>query len=395
MLKNYKKLLFAGICFFILLSAGFWCLHGLIASAADLEVQYPQIMGKTLTATTELPDFAFYLFNAGMFVGFFAVFLGLVIAGATWLLSPAKPDYLANAKDRVTGAISGLLILLLTYLIVTTINPQLAIFSLNKPNQPAPPPPTEEKKSPGVYFYPQTNCSNTRIQPDTSNVSQFDTVINSVNIVQDDENDTYYVSILYENPGFWGKCQYVDPNSNCPPISGLAPSSASVYQYDFSPGGDGVYFYREPCYDKINQPFGSINDLISYCNSKTNGYKKITNRDIGPLYLGELDKLDFINVPEEKKDCMKYDENGKCIYTVAPTLGGENISSIIINGDYLVLLSYAGPGESCESVVNNSCQEFPAFDDTNKMGPQQVKWENIRNNKGIVPNCLTIVPIQR
>ena len=71
----------------------------------------------------------------------------------------------------------------------------------------------------------------------------------------------------------------------------------------------------------------------------------------------------------------------------------KNISSIKIGKDYLVLLTYAGPRESCDDVVNDSCQEFPAPDDVNKTGPQQIKWEEIRNHGGVVPNCVTIIPI--
>ena len=86
-----------------------------------------------------------YLFNAGMLLGFFAVFISLAIAGSMYFLSPAKPDLLTEAKDRVGGAVSGLLILVLTYLIITTVNPQLSVFHLaDLPELPPPPP---EKKA--------------------------------------------------------------------------------------------------------------------------------------------------------------------------------------------------------------------------------------------------------
>ena len=111
--KNFRTFIFCLLFSFLYASNVF---------AADLEVKYPTIAGKTLTASSSLPDYMIYLFNAGMLVGIFAVFVSLVIAGVMYFLSPVSVELKTDAKDRVSGAISGLLILALTYLIITTIN---------------------------------------------------------------------------------------------------------------------------------------------------------------------------------------------------------------------------------------------------------------------------------
>ena len=105
----------------------------------------------------------------------------------------------------------------------------------------------------------------------------------------------------------------------------------------------------------------------------------------------KLEDLDFTGVPQNQQDCIKYDAQEKCTQWSVPTLAGENISSMIINGDYLVLLVYFGPSDASNGPWT-SCEEFPTGNDVNKIGPQQMKWENIRNNNGNIPNYLIIIP---
>ncbi len=393
MIKKYKKFILA-VIFLVFLCGNFSCFSTNKILAAELEVKsYPTIAGKTITPETKLPDFAIYLFNAGMLVGVAAVFISLAIAGVMYALSPIKSDLLGAAKDRVSGAISGLLILVSTYLIITTINPQLKAFSTT-------PLPAAEvtapavKQIPGVYLYNNAGCSGAEAQLYTSSAKDLGPSlrkkVNSAKNVPDIDNDTYYVSILYETINFQGKCQYINP-SGCQP-SPIGASSASVYQYNFDPSGDGVYFYHKSFFNDCG------------------GYFYVPSSQINGLYIKKLDDLTFTmggncdasspaknncGVPEEEQSCVKYDKDGKCASDGrrCPTLSGENISSIKIGKDYLVLLSYAGPGETCKSVMNDSCQEFPTPDDINKTGPLQIKWDEIRNHGGVVPNCVTIVPI--
>ncbi len=82
---------------------------------------------------------------------------------------------------------------------------------------------------------------------------------------------------------------------------------------------------------------------------------------------------------------------GKCIDWKCPPLGKKNISSIKISGDYLVLLVYSSPSDK-QFGPWTYCQAFPAIDDVNKEGPQQIKWDAIRN-MGQDPNFIIIIPV--
>ncbi|MCX6722081.1 MAG: hypothetical protein NTY04_02740 [Candidatus Staskawiczbacteria bacterium] len=413
MIKNYKKKSSAGLCLLVFLCFGCLCIFTSNAFAADLEVNYPSISGQTLNASTTLPDYVKYLFNGGMFVGFFSALISLIAAGVMYLLSPIRPELITSAKDRISGAISGALLLALIYLIIVTINPQLSFLNLYKP---APVQNTSTaKKTSGVYFYAKTGCSDKNVQPSSSDIADLGSLknkINSVGMQQDANNGALYVSILYANPNFWGKCQYLDPNQSCQTVSPFA-ESASIYQYNSNPNGDGIYFYRKPCFnnmfstnaknnmsDKTDQIYKDSNNIVAYCNTNSGGYYKITNNEIlhpigGGAYEADLNSLKFINVPDEQKNCVKYNDDGLCAKTgkEAPSLGGNNISSIIINGEYIVLFVYRAPQDK-KNGPWTFCQEFPAVEDVNKLGPRQMKWQSIMNNGGVVPNYVIVIPVQ-
>jgi hypothetical protein len=398
MIKKNQKIFYGGVCFFIFLFLGFFCLSISKIFAAGLEVKYPEVAGQIITANSKLPDYVKYLFNAGMSLGFLAVLISLIIAGATYFLSPISVELRSSAKDRASGAISGLLILVLTYLIITTINPQLSFF--NSSELPATPPEPAPTKASGVYFY-KSDCFDNNIQANTSSIPDLGPLKNKVGYVSTINDSNGYITILYDNTNFWGKCQYV-VDAGCLSVDPFA-ASASIYRYDYSPNGDGVYFYRKPCFN--TQPSNNVNDFITQCNKFVDdndkdivgsGYYKVSNSEISGIYIGRLEDLKFEHVPKNEQNCIKYDKTGKCITRnpQSPSLGGENISSVIINGNYLVLFVYLGPQDN-ESGPWTSCQEFPIANDVNRMGPQQIKWQNIRNSNGVVPNYVIIIPIQK
>ena len=397
MKKIYIKFsAFFFIGFFVCLII-FTCLPANKILAATLEVPYPSLQkGTFVTVQSDLAQYLKDVFDIGIFIGFFSVFLSLIWAGVLYFLSPAIPSAWAAAKDRISGAISGLLILALLYLIITTLNPYLSIFNLNKLDKI--PPPEPNTKSPGVNFYQSKNCSGTA----DTNLSSIADVgdglknkINSVGIVQNPDQKIYYIAILYDNDNYWGMCQYIDPNTSCTPVKPFT-ASASIYQYDFYPDGDGVYLYRQ-----------SSTQISGKEDNKKGGFLKIPNWQIknSKIVIADLRQLkftghslDFNNpkactVPEEDWICSKYDENMKCIEKQCPNLYGENLSSIQIAGDYLVILIYFSPTDTTYGTWSY-CQAYPSLADVNKDGPQQIKWDAIRA-RGHDPNFIAIIPVAK
>jgi len=83
-----------------------------------------------LTPTTPLPKLVQYFYEWGIALGGLAAFIALIIGGFQYLTSMGEPARLAEAKDRIRSAFLGLILLLSSWLILNTINPQLTTLYL-------------------------------------------------------------------------------------------------------------------------------------------------------------------------------------------------------------------------------------------------------------------------
>lgn len=109
----------------MLLSASF-------VSAQDSETEFPSVPGVGIpNASTTFPQAVKYLFNLSMFVGVLLVLGVLVWSGFRYETSGNNPAVIGDVKKKIYSAFLGLLILLSSYLILTTINPGLMIFNLH------------------------------------------------------------------------------------------------------------------------------------------------------------------------------------------------------------------------------------------------------------------------
>lgn len=425
--KNKLLIYFCFFLFFLFLVAGF-------CFATALEVSYPHSSrASDITSSTTVPAYLFYVFYFGIFTGFFVAFLSLAYAGVLYILSPAMPSALAKAKDRIYGSFSGMLLLVLLYLIITTINPALSIFKVELLHK-LPPPPPPPPPPPNVFLYDQPDCPNVSgiscdpvaeamsgylgcpgtevcdsktstcggVKTSTSSIPNLSAIglsnaIQSVKITNDPGNNIYFFSVLYANPKYRGECLMIPYNAVCQtPIKKFA-SSADIYKYSLTPSGL-ITIYRNPNFD-TSGGFFTITASDIQKAAKAGTTKRI---DLNTTYFGPSADSATCTVPKDQQDCVKYDENGLCTQRTCPTLAEKSIGSIRINGNYLVVLVYynqADPQSGAEVTQNgtwNLCQSFPSPDDINKLGPRQIKWEDIRNNGDVVanlPNWLFIFPI--
>lgn len=132
-LKN-KKILF---CFIFL------GIFGIISGALALELKWPNSPGGTqLTDASTLPQLVQYIYEWGIAVGGLATFIALVSAGFQHLTSVGDPAKMADARGKITSAVLGLVLLLSSWLILNTINPELttfqsSIFEVSPPDIPS------------------------------------------------------------------------------------------------------------------------------------------------------------------------------------------------------------------------------------------------------------------
>ena len=98
-----------------------------------LEIIYPRIPGvippqdfvNTAAPQDILSLYANYLVSLCFWAAGLLALAGLIYGGVLYLLSTGKPERMNNAKSQISGAFFGLLILFSSYLILSTINPQL------------------------------------------------------------------------------------------------------------------------------------------------------------------------------------------------------------------------------------------------------------------------------
>jgi hypothetical protein len=383
------KRLFNKILLFLLSVFGIFL--GNICSAENL-LEIPK---KPAEAATSLPVYLNYVFNVGISVGFFAILTASIISGVYFILSNAMASYRGKAKEWLSGAFVGFLILILLYLIITTIYPPLAFFGTNGPAVKLQEGNFGKDLMHGLYLYEKSSCPTDDAIPvsgNSPNSSFFgEKKIASAKLVQDYQDNNLYVAAAYNATNFYGMCQYINPNAGCQQIQIPAVASVSVYRYSRRPSGD-VIIYRKGA--------GGSSGF-----DEKGGYLVISAGSIGGLYEEELKNLAFTGknigstniddctVPPEEQDCIKWDKSAKCIQKKCPTLFGKNIGSIEIKGNYWILLGYNWQQKG-SSWVSNFCQSYPKLDEVNKVGPKQVKWDAIYTHINYYPQTLTIIPIE-
>ena len=107
------------------------------AEAIRAEVNWPDLPGGVriedgeespgnLTAT--LPELVRYVFNFSIAIGGLVAFVMLVYGGFRYLTSAGSPAAQTDAKDILTSAIIGLLLLLTSVLLLQVINPDILML---------------------------------------------------------------------------------------------------------------------------------------------------------------------------------------------------------------------------------------------------------------------------
>lgn len=117
-----------------------------------LEIEYPEI-GEWWPETVEqavLPRYIKYIFNFAIAIGGLVAFGALVYGGFRYITSVGSPTAQTDAKEQIFAGVIGLVILLSSYLILTTVNPQLTL--LKSPTILA----IKGTKVPGVYLSTKT-----------------------------------------------------------------------------------------------------------------------------------------------------------------------------------------------------------------------------------------------
>ncbi len=89
-------------------------------------INFPEIPGtENLDPAEGIPELIAFVYLIGLWLVGIAVFVQITGGGVRWLLSAGKPGEIEKAKAQITNAIFGLILLLSSYVILYTINPDL------------------------------------------------------------------------------------------------------------------------------------------------------------------------------------------------------------------------------------------------------------------------------
>lgn len=98
------------------------------------ELEYPQIPGgaEPPNKVRGLPNFIKYAFNLGIAIAGLAAFISFVYGGVRYLASAGNPGVLSDAREQIKASLLGLVLLLGSWLLLTTINPKLVVLKIDK-----------------------------------------------------------------------------------------------------------------------------------------------------------------------------------------------------------------------------------------------------------------------
>lgn len=141
MLKFNKKIILAIILTSVLVLPTICSADELI-----LNLEYPEFGGFDLNDNQNINEIVAWLYYFIISISGISAFAMLVRGGFMWLSSAGNPSVLGEAKDIITSAIFGLIIVLASFLILQVINPELTtlnVYPLESLQESEPPEETE------------------------------------------------------------------------------------------------------------------------------------------------------------------------------------------------------------------------------------------------------------
>ena len=294
-----------------------------------------------LKDSPSVPEYVDYLFKTIIGLAALIASISFAIGAVQYIISLDNPTAGSNAKDRMKGAILGLILTFSSFIILKTINPSLTKLTL-KPLPSVLPLPTV--LIPGVYYYTESGCSGNFSSGHNTSETQIDGAfagkIRSVKVVRGSESDPFYIIIFHQfGLDELGGCNrpIVALSENCYSIENPNNTgSVDITPVRSSPGspGDGVTFYSEA-------------HGFSMAQLKREGKLYVSDWTIVPIWSLPANAIEYnyddaVNVSEDYKRVNKTFQ--------------DRPGTIQMTGNYLVAL-YSRDSENANSIV---CQTFKA-----------------------------------
>ncbi len=237
-------------------------------SQSRMEVEYPQIgdVRPTYSEGEGLSEYIVYMVYFLIALSVVITLFSLVRGGVSWLTARGDPMKIKEGKDRITGSIFGLIIILSSFVFLSSINPALIELEDLEVVE------VEESFLPGIYLsLNQSIPEDIEDMPDVRRISASirnleDFNVRSIRIANQLDGrgrilGYYYAVVLHELRGFRGRCA-VFKNDDPKPKDFIVPegvSSISVIRVNDKPLEiGGMRAYARPDFNEL-YPSQSLN----------------------------------------------------------------------------------------------------------------------------------------
>jgi hypothetical protein len=230
----------------------FFLFTGVILTTAEfvfaertLEVTLPSIGDNVvITEIPTLPDYVKYIFNFIIGLAGFIVFISITYGGIRYLISAGNPAAMSDANEQIFSGIIGLVVILGSWIILTTINPQLIKINPQIGDTELP----SEFDLPGVYLCKtntgeENSCDGPFTSDQSSLSSGFNDATDYVKFINPE--GTKYGVVLHQLHNLKGHCEIIFSSGNAVEIIAInklkrAVSSLNVIKLNSSISGGSV-----------------------------------------------------------------------------------------------------------------------------------------------------------
>jgi len=281
----------------------------------ELEINYPEINSiKPEKSTFPINKYVEYIFNFVLWGVGFLVLLIVVSSGVQYLGSMENPKGKKEAKDRITSALVGLLLLISSVVVLNQINADLIKMPLSETEKPL-------VVGPGIWLCSEAVANfepfmkgelslekkerETKIQeirkkcykllskgpePKDFEIKQL-YVINFEDASPTGESPFRYAVVFHEentNFGNRGKCILTDKSKN---VEDFNPESMTPLMLRDEAEGEGVTLYdHRECNKNIDENDNPISKTYLGSGSGYSNVNTIYNPDMNPCYSLGIDK---------------------------------------------------------------------------------------------------------
>lgn len=311
----------------------------LASEGRSLEINYPQVRGYSPGRTSDpINKYVEYIFNFAIWGVGALVLITLIIAGTQYLVSVENPEGKKEAKDKITSALTGMIILISSVIILNQIDEDLIRLPLPQAEKPI-------VLGPGIWLCSESipnfepfmkgelvlekkereektkeireKCYKLTLpsrEPRGFEIKEA-YIINYEDLKTETESPFRYAVVFHETDSYLGKCLFTDKSKN---VESFDPDSMTPLKLTKEAEGEGVTVYS---HRQLNEYVDEEDDDVKSENysGSGSGYSStgnIENPDMNPCYSIGIDEpknwiaityKDNISNPQEEVWCEVFD----------------------------------------------------------------------------------------